>query len=269
MAVLHKGAISFGLVHIPIALYTATQDNDIRFNQLCKEDHSRIRYKKTCASCGKEITSADIVKGFEYADGQYVIVEDDDFEKIKTPKDKTISILHFTDLQSIRPIYYDKTYHVVPEKGGEKAYDLLRRAMMEENKVAVARTVIGTKETLLAIIPTRDGLLVETMYFYEETKTAPKVLARQEISEQELDLAKMLVNSMVKDFEPELYHDEYQQRLRDLIEAKINGKEIVVPQAETTNNVLNLMEALQQSLKERTPEEQPKPKRQTRKKKGA
>lgn len=120
MAVSHKGAISFRLVHIPIALYTATQDNDIRFNQLCKEDHSRIRYKKTCASCGKEITSADIVKGFEYADGQYVIVEDDDFEKIKTPKDKTISILHFTDLQSIPPIFYDKTYHVVPEKAGRK-----------------------------------------------------------------------------------------------------------------------------------------------------
>ena len=140
MAASHKGAISFGLVHIPIALYTATQDNDIHFNQLCKEDLSRVRYKKTCAGCGKEITNKDIVKGFEYDKDKYVIVTDDDFEKIKTEKDRSIQILHFTDLSSIRPIYYDKTYHAVPETGGDKAFELLRQAMKQENKIALTKS---------------------------------------------------------------------------------------------------------------------------------
>lgn len=126
MAATHKGAISFGLVHIPISLHTATQDNDIRFNQLCKDDHSRIRYKKTCASCGKEVSTKDIVKGFEYDKDKYVIVTDDDFEAIKTEKDRSIQIIHFTALEDIRPIYYDKTYHVIPETGGDKAFELLR-----------------------------------------------------------------------------------------------------------------------------------------------
>lgn len=117
MAVSHRGAISFGIVHIPVGLYTATQDNDIQFNQLCKEDGSRVKYKKVCSSCGKEIGAGDIVKGFEYEKGKYVTLSDDDFEKAKSEKDKTIHILYFTDLKNIRPIYYDKTYHAVPEQG--------------------------------------------------------------------------------------------------------------------------------------------------------
>ena len=145
MAVSHKGAISFGLVHIPVGLYTATQDNDIHFNQLCREDGSRIKYKKVCASCGKEVSAKDIVKGFEYDKDKFVIMTDEDFEKAKSEKDKTIHILHFTDLNSIRPIYYDKTYHAIPEAGGDKAFELLRKAMKDENKVAIAKTVMGTK----------------------------------------------------------------------------------------------------------------------------
>ena len=120
MAASHKGAISFGLVHIPIALYTATQDNDIHFNQLFKEDLIRVRYKKTCAGCGKEITNKDVVKGFEYDKDKHVIVTGDDFEKIKAEKNRSIQILHFAGLSSIRPIYYDKTYHAVPEGHGNK-----------------------------------------------------------------------------------------------------------------------------------------------------
>ena len=174
MAVSHRGAISFGLVHIPVGLYTATQDNDIHFNQLCREDGSRVKYKKVCASCGKEISSKDIVKGFEYDKDKFVIMTDEDFEKAKSEKDKTIHILHFTDLNSIRPIYYDKTYHAVPEAGGDKAFELLRKAMKDENKVAIAKTVMGTKEKLLTLIPTDDGILIETMFFADEVKQAPK-----------------------------------------------------------------------------------------------
>ena len=262
MAASHKGAISFGLVHIPIALYTATQDNDIHFNQLCREDLSRVRYKKTCASCGKEITTKDIVKGFEYDKDKYVIVTDDDFEKIKTEKDRSIQILHFTDLSSIRPIYYDKTYHAVPETGGDKAFELLRQAMKQENKIAVAKTVIGQKETLLAIIPTDDGILIETMFYADEIKELQ--YSHPEVNEAELAMAKTLINSMDREFQPELYKDEYQERLKALIEQKIAGKEIVAAKQEEQGNVIDLMEALKASIEQAGPN---KPKRVSRSKK--
>lgn len=258
MPAAHKGAISFGLVHIPVALHTAIQDNDIHFNQLCKEDGSRVKYKKVCANCGKEVGSGDIVKGFEFSPGQYVTMTDADFEKAKTEKDKTIQILHFTDLNKIRPVFYDKTYHAVVEAGGDKAYELLRKAMMEEGKVAIAKTVMGQSEKLLCLIPTDKGILVETMFFYDEVKEIPKEPAQPEISQPELDMAKMLINSMDKEFEPQLYHDEYQSRLREIIEAKINGQEVVMPPAENENNIINLMEALQISLKQAEGENTPK-----------
>lgn len=248
MAVSHRGAISFGMVHIPVGLYTATQDNDIHFNQLCKEDGSRVKYKKVCSGCGKEISSGDIVRGFEYEKGKYVTLTDDDFEKAKSEKDKTIHILHFTDLQNIRPIYYDKTYHAVPEQGGDKAFELLRRAMKEENKVAVAKTVMGTKEKLLALIPTDDGILVETLFFAEEVKEAPKELGRPQVQEAELTMAKTLINAMVQPFQPEQYHDEYKAKLWEIINKKIQGKEITAPAENIQVNVIDIMEALKQSL---------------------
>ncbi len=240
MAVTHKGAISFGLVYIPIALYTATQDNDVHFNQLHREDHSRIRYKKTCAHCGKEVTSNDIIKGFEYDKDKYVIVTEDDLEKIKTEKDKTIQILQFADLETINPIYYEKSYHTVPETGGEKAFELLRTAMKEENKVAIAKTVMGNKETLLAIIPTQDNILVSTMFFDDDIKEIPKSFVKPELNEGELTMAKTLIQSMAKPFDPSIYNDEYQERLRDLIEQKIAGKEIVAAKEEEPSNVIDL-----------------------------
>ncbi len=149
----HKTVISFGMVAIPIAMYTAIQDNDIHFNQLHKDDHSRIRYKKTCAHCGKEIKPEDIVKGFEYEKDKYVVVTNEEIEKIKTEKEKSIQILHFAKLNQISPVYYDKTYQAVPETGGEKAFELLRQALMAEQKIAIGKTVIGTRDTLMAIIP--------------------------------------------------------------------------------------------------------------------
>lgn len=250
MPATHKGAISFGLVHIPVALHTATQDNDIHFNQLCKEDGSRVKYKKVCANCGKEVGSQDIVKGFEFAPGEYVTMTDADFEKAKTEKDKTIQILHFTDIANIRPIYFDKTYHAVVEAGGDKAYELLRRAMLEEKKVAIAKTVMGQSEKLLCLVPTEKGILVETLFFADEVKEIPKEAVHQELNQPELDMAKMLIGSMDKPFEPSLYHDEYQKRLREIIEAKINGQDIVQAPAEQPDNIINLMDALQASLKQ-------------------
>lgn len=250
MAVSHRGAISFGLVHIPVGLYTATQDTDIHFNQLCKEDGSRIKYKKICLHCGKEVSAEDIVKGFEYEKEKYVIITDEDFEKTKTEKDRTIHILHFADLGSIPPIYFDKTYHAIPESGGDKAFELLRRAMKEENKIAIAKTVMGTKEKLLALIPTDNGILVETMFFAEELKEAPKEPAKPAMNDAETQMAKTLINAMVQPFEPEKYHDEYKERLWEIINNKIQGKDVVVSPEDVKIDVVSIMDALKQSLEQ-------------------
>lgn len=269
MAVSHRGAISFGLVYIPVSLYTATQDNDIRFNQLHKDDHSRLRYKKICSHCGQEVTSKDIVKGFEYDNDKYVIVTDDDFEKIKTEKDKTIQILHFANLNQISPIYYDKTYHAVPEPGGEKAFELLRSAMMDEQKIAISKTVMGTQETLLVIIPREDGILIEKMFYQDEIKDLPKSYPKTDVNEAELKMAKVLIESMDKPFDPALYKDEYQERLKEVIEQKIAGKEVVAASPEPKNNIINLMDALKASVEQSKHKEEKTAPKRTRKTKGA
>ncbi len=243
-----KSVITFGMVAIPIAMYTATQDNDIHFNQLHKEDSSRIRYKKTCAHCGKEITAEDIVKGFEYDDDKYVVITEDDIEKIKTEKEKSIQILHFAQLNQISPVYYDKTYQAAPEAGGEKAFELLRSALMAEQKIAIGKAVLGTKDTLMAIIPREDGILISTMFYADDISEMQKQYIKPEVSEPELNMAKMLINSMDTPFDSKKYKDEYQTKLRELIETKVSGKEIVAAESDNTGKVIDLMEALKASV---------------------
>lgn len=243
-----KSVITFGMVAIPIAMYTATQDNDIRFNQLHAEDNSRIRYKKTCAHCGKEITSKEIVKGYEYDKDKYVVITDEEIEKIKTEKEKSIQILHFARLNQISPVYYEKTYQAAPEAGGEKAFELLRSALMAEQKIAIGKTVMGAKDTLMAIIPREEGILISTMFFADEVKEIQKQYIKPEVAEQELDMAKLLINSMDTPFDPSRYKDEYQARLRGLIEAKISGKEVVAAEPESAGKVIDLMDALKASV---------------------
>ena len=236
------------MVAIPIAMYTATQDNDIHFNQLHAEDNSRIRYKKTCAHCGKEITSKEIVKGYEYDKDKYVVITDEEIEKIKTEKEKSIQILHFAELNQISPVYYEKTYQAAPEAGGEKAFELLRSALMAEQKIAIGKTVMGTKDTLMAIIPRDEGILISTMFFADEVKEIQKQYEKPEVAAQELDMAKLLINSMDTPFDPSKYKDEYQARLRELIEAKISGKEVIAAEPESAGKVIDLMEALKASV---------------------
>ncbi|MGI6167518.1 MAG: Ku protein [Eubacteriales bacterium] len=244
----HKSVITFGMVAIPIAMYTATTDNDIHFNQLHKDDHSRIRYKKTCAHCGKEIKNEDIVRGFEYDKGKYVVITDEEIEKIKTEKEKSIQILHFAKLNQISPVYYDKTYQALPEAGGEKAFELLRSALMAEQKIAIGRAVLGTKDTLMAIIPREEGILISTMFYADDIKDLPKQYNRPEVSEEELKMARMLIGAMDTPFDPSKYKDEYQEKLRGLIEAKIAGREIVAAESEGPAKVVDLMEALKASV---------------------
>ena len=260
----HKGAISFGLVHIPVGLYKATQDNNIKFNQLCKEDHSRVQYKKVCSGCGKEVQASDIVKGFRYSESdEYVIMSDDDFEKAKSDKDRGIHIIHFADFDCITPLFYDEGYYIIPETGGDKAYALLRQAMLDEGKIAIAKTVLRTAGKLLAIMPTAEAMIIKTLYYADEVREIPKSVAA-EINDDELEIAKQLVKSMVQEFDPTLYKDEYQSQLREIIENKIQGKEVVVAQPEKATNIVDLMEALQASLKEEKSKPKPKPKPKTK-----
>lgn len=255
MAVAHKGAISFGLVHIPIQLYRTTQDTAISFNQLCKDTHERVKYKKYCPNCDKELKSEDIVKGYQYEKDKYVIMTNDEIEKLKVEKDRTIQIQHFTSLANINDLYYEKNYYAAPEKHAEKAYELLRKAMQEENVVAVAKTVIGTKETLLALCPSDEEIIVKTLFYEEELVENPKTILHPDIDKAELNMAKQLITSMSKPFEPETYHDEFQERLRNAIEEKIDGHQILhsSDRKEDHKTPIDLMEALKQSIEATKP----------------
>lgn len=248
MAVAHKGSISMGLVLIPIGMYKSTVDNDIHFNQLDKESKARIKYKKYCSHCNKEVTSADIIKGYEYEKDKYVVMTDEELERIKTKKDKTIHIIQFAKISEINMIYYEKDYYAVPDAGAEKAYELLRQSLLTQKKVAIAKTVIGTNEKLIVLYPTKEGLIAKTLYYHDEIAAIPKTIPKMKLDENELNMAKMLIDNMTKPFVAEDFQDEYQARLREAIMKKIQGQEIVAVDTSSPGNVIDLMEALQQSL---------------------
>ncbi len=247
MAYSYKTSLNFGLVYIPVTLHSAVRENDVGFRMIDKKTMSRVRYVKTCEDCGgKPVRQEDIVKGFEYEDGKYVIFEESDFEKLKTKKDKNITIEKFVDVSEVDPLYFDKPYYVVPT-GAEKAFAVLLSAMQEEGKAAIAKTILGTKETLI-MIRAKDGqMLLNTLFFAEEITANPA----KELSvggEKELQMAKAIIESMTGEFRAEEYKDEYRERLQAAIERKIAGKEIVSPKEKGDNSVSNLMEALTKSL---------------------
>ena len=250
MAIAHKGSISMGMVLIPIGLYKTTVDNDIHFNQLEKESKARIKYKKYCSHCGKEVKPEEIIRGYEYEKDKYVVMTDEELEKIKTKKDKTIHILQFAKMSEVNMIYYEKDYYAIPDAGAEKAYELLRQALLAEKKVAIAKTVMGTNEKLLVLYPMKDGMIVKTLFYDDEIAAVPKQVPKMKLSEQELDMAKLLIQNMTKEFDAQEYRDEYQARLREAIMKKIQGQEIVTEDISGPDNVIDLMEALQKSLEQ-------------------
>lgn len=250
MAVAHKGSISMGMVLIPIGLYKTTVDNDIHFNQLEKESKARIKYKKYCSHCGKEVQSSDIIKGYEYEKDKYVVMTDEELERIKTKKDKTIHILQFAKMSEVNMIYYEKDYYAIPEVGAEKAYELLRQSLLSEKKVAIAKTVMGTNEKLLVLYPMKDGMIVKTLFYEDEIAAVPKQVPKMKLEEQELDMAKLLIQNMTKPFDATAFKDEYQARLKEAIMKKIQGQEIVTADTSGPDNVIDLMEALKKSLEQ-------------------
>lgn len=272
MAYSYKGSISFGLVYIPVALHNSIKQNDIGFNMIDKKTMSRVRYKKTCEDCeNREVKQEDIVKGFEYEEGKYVIFEEKDFEKIKTKKDKNITIEQFVDIAEVDPIYYDKPYYVVPT-GAEKAYAVLLTAMEQSGKAAIAKTVLGTKETLV-MIRAKDGqMLLNTLFFADEVVKNPAKEVTEKGNAAELKIAQTIIESMTGKFEPEQYKDEYREKVQEAIEKKIAGKEIAAPKEKNFGTVSNLMEALTKSLElTKKPKAKTTPVKRTpaKKKKGA
>lgn len=254
MQTMWKGSISFGLVNIPVKMYTATEDKDIRFRQLHKEDHSPVRYIKSCQSCEKELSTDDIIKGYEYQPGEFVIIEEEDLKELEPEASKTIEILDFVDLKEIDPIFFDKTYFLAPGETGSKAYALLRNAMAEMDKIAIAKIIIRAKESLAAVRIYNRCIVLETIFYPDEIRDynlIPGVLDQENVvNEKELMMAKQIIQNLSTQFEPEKYSNEYREKLLQLIEAKIDGKEISKAPNVAKNNVVDLMSALQASLEE-------------------
>jgi DNA end-binding protein Ku len=248
-----SGAISFGLVNVPVKLYSAVSRKSVRFHQLHDSDHVRIQQKRVCPADGEEVPYENIVKGYEISPDRYVVIEPEELEALDPKKTRSIEIQEFVDLDEIDPIYFDHPYYLAPGTGAAKAYKLLLSAMKESNKVAIARVVIRQKENLVAIRATGNVMTMATMVFHDEV-ISPDTIDEvpdedeAEVSDREVDMAQQLIASLTSDFEPEKYHDEYRERVLELIEAKASGEEIAIQPQEEPAAVPDLMAALEQSL---------------------
>lgn len=248
MAVAHKSAISYGFLYVPVGLYKTTRDISVNFNQLCKDTHERIKYKKYCPSCNKEVTNDDIVKGYEFQKGRYVTITNDEIEMIKTKKDKTLHLEGCAKMSDIDQIYFDRNYYVVPEPGAEQSVELIRQALLNLKIVAIAKTVINVNEELVVLYPIKNGLLAKILYYQEEIQSIPITSIKPTIDKQQLEMTKTLFKTMIKPFDISAYHDEYQERLKDAIEKKIEGKQIVSADNSGPSNIINFMDAVQKTL---------------------
>lgn len=249
-----KGSISFGLVTIPVKLYAATEAKDIRFNLLHEECRSPVQYRKFCSTCEREISGEEIVKGYEYEKGRFVLVRDQEMEAIPVAAARTLDIVDFVKLEQIDPIYFEKTYYLEPGEGGAKAYALLRRAMEQTGRIAIARVVIRSKESLAAIRLFEGGVLaMNTMHFPEEIRSPAGLtgIVEPELRPQELEMAVNLIASLSSgEFEPAKFQNQYREALLEMIHAKVAGEEIVQVEAQPERGrVVDLMEALRASIR--------------------
>ncbi|PZR75797.1 MAG: Ku protein [Chthoniobacterales bacterium] len=246
-----KGSISFGLVYIPISVYPATREEKLSFRQLRAADLSPIRYKKVAEADMKEVSADQIVKGFEFERGQYVILKDEDFEKVRIESTHSIDITDFVDLEQVDPKFFYKPYFLEAQKGGEKAYALLHKALSGTDKIGIAKVVISNREYLAAVKPDGLFLVLELMHFASEV-LSPAELNRPktELNDKELKMAQALIDSMSVDWQPEKYRDEYRNAVMEMIEQKAQKKELpkVEAKAPRSTNVVDLVKVLQESL---------------------
>ncbi len=246
-----KGAISFGLVNIPVKLYSATEKKDIKFNYLHSVCKTPLKYQKLCPACNREVPMEEVVRGYEYQKGQYVLIADEDLENLPAATTKAVELLDFVDLAEIDPLYYDKSYYLAPDEGGRKPYSLLKKAMEGTGKIAVARVVIRSKPSLAVIRVHEDALVMETMFFPEEIRSAKligELNYQVELHDNELKMAISLINSLAAPFDPAKYTNEYRAAIMQIIEAKIAGEQVTIPSQATAGKVVDLMEALKASI---------------------
>ena len=249
-----SGAINFGLVTIPVKLFTAVKTDDLSFNMLHKKDEGRIKYERVCSVDGKPVPWDEIVKGYEYEKGQYVVLTDEDFAKVNPEATQSVDIVEFVELDKINPMYFDKPYYLEPTKQGRHAYALLREALAGSNRVAIARVVIRTKEYIAAVKPIDDALVLELMHWANEIvpATTLELPGGEKLPEKEMQMARMLIDTMsVDEFEPEKFNNNYHDQLLTMIEARAAGKELPkAKKAPARSKVVNLMDVLAQSLEE-------------------
>jgi DNA end-binding protein Ku len=251
-----SGAISFGLVNVPVKLYSATSPKSVRFHQLSAKTGARIRQKRVDPSTGEEVAYEDIVKGYELSPEHYVLIEPDELDALDPKATKTIDIEEFVELSEIDPIYYDHSYYLAPSAGGAKAYRLLLEAMNESQKIAIGRIVIRSKQQLCALRPIGEALGLSTMLFGDEVLSPDRIdeldaLGEAGASKREITMAQQLIDSLSAEFDPAKFKDDYRERVLELIERKAAGEEIAVqPEAEDDGPAPDLMAALEASLAE-------------------
>jgi DNA end-binding protein Ku len=248
-----SGAISFGLVNVPVKLYSAVSRKSVRFHQLHEKDGARIQQKRFCSQEEEEVPWEEIVKGYEIGPDRYVLITPEELEAVEPKKTRTIDIEDFVDLDEIDPIFYDHPYYLAPGTGAAKPYKLLLDAMKDANKVAIARVVIRSKEALTAIRPIGDVLTMSTMLFHDEVVPAESLdevetVQEADTTKRELDMARQLIESLSSEFDPSKYRDEYREAVLEMIERKAEGEEIVLQPAEEPEPVPDLMAALEASV---------------------
>ena len=251
-----KGSISFGLVNIPIALYPATKKEELRFRLLRKGDLSPVNYKRVAEADGKEVPWDEIVKGYEYEKGKYIVLKDEDFQRVDLEATQTVDIQDFVHVDEIDPIFFYKPYYLEPQKGGDKAYVLLRDALADSEKIGIAKVVIKTREYLAGVKAEKDVLVLELMHFSDELADSSKLHAPKKsgAGKREMNMAKALIDSMSSKWNPEKYHDDYREALMEVIEEKVEsgGKELKEKPKlkKTPTKVIDLVAVLQQSLEQ-------------------
>jgi len=246
-----RGSLTFGLLSVPIRLYTAARSERMNLHQLHKVCNTRLKQPLYCPHCDRQVERSEVVKGYEYEPGQYVLVSEEEIKKITPRSGKTMEILAFVKQEQIDPIYFDSSYLVMPEKDSEKAYALLQKTMEDTNRVGIATVTMHQREYTVFIRPRNHGLTLHTMYFANEIRKVAgdgESTRNIKLKPQEIKLAEQLVETLAEDFHPEKYHDTFQDRLRELIEAKMKGKTITVEKEPARAPVIDMMEALKRSL---------------------
>jgi DNA end-binding protein Ku len=264
-----KGSISFGLVNIPVKMFAATEDRSIKFRYLHQDCKTPIQYTRECPQCKVEVEWKDIVKGYEYESGRFVILDDEELEELKSKSSRAIEIIDFINLEEIDPIYFDKSYYLGPEDTGQKAYQLLHEAMRVTGKIAVAKVTMRSKQNLAVIQIFKNCIIMETIFYPDEVRDVGLVpgipQAQEVINEKELGMAKELITNLATPFEPSKYHDEYRESLREYIQSKIEGEEYHIVSEAAPGKIIDLMEALKASV-EATKTKETKPRKRTKKK---